>query len=319
MGRNEKEDRKSTILILSIIVIIVITIILSYFLYNNFNNYYKLYTKNKELNTKINELSKEFNSNTEKNRELVSEKESLSNIEENISDLKNDLFSLAGNLEKKIIDGNSPSKIAYITFDDGPYYSTLEVLDILDKYKIKATFFTIGLDKDDCYDNKGTSCAETYKLEVDKGHTIANHTYSHSIFRGLYSSPDYFINDVKKQEKLIEERTGYKTNIIRFPGGSGTSKAKLGISGTDTILSSLREMGYGWVDWTANDGDGGYVPNTTVAWNNFVKTINEDIEVVLFHDYSRETISILPKAIEYLEENNYIILPMFYDSIKVNK
>ena len=46
---------------------------------------------------------------------------------------------------------------------------------------------------------------------------------------------------------------------------------------------------------------------------------NEDIEVVLFHDYNNITLSILPQAIEYLEKNNYIILPLFYDSVMVNK
>ena len=156
----------------------------------------------------------------------------------------------------------------------------------------------------------------TNKKEFDNGHTIANHTYSHLIFNGLYSSVNSFINEVKKQENLIKEKTGYTTNILRFPGGSNTAAA-YGIK--NGAIEKLREMGYGWVDWTAQDGDGGAVNGTDDAWNRFTNSINEDIEVVLFHDYSTVTLQILPKAIEYLQNKNYILLPLFYDSVKVNK
>ena len=53
--------------------------------------------------------------------------------------------------------------------------------------------------------------------------------------------------------------------------------------------------------------------------DKFKNSIDEDIEVVLMHDYSRYTIQILPEAIDYLRENNYILLPLFYESVKVNK
>ena len=253
----------------------------------------------------------------EKNRILVDTKNELNNFDE--KELKKEIFDLASKLEERIISGDSKYKIAYLTFDDGPYYSTNKVLDILDEYKIKATFFTIGLDKDICFDNKAYSCADIYLKEVERGHTIANHTYNHAIFKGLYTSSSAFMDQVKKQEDLIKERTGVKTNIVRFPGGSGTANALLGKDGTNNIMQSLRENGYGWVDWTSQDGDGGYLPTYAAAWDNFINSINEDIEVVLFHDYSNITISMLPKAIEYLEENNYILLPLFYESVKVNK
>ncbi len=312
MERNKGKTRKSIILVLILLTLSVC--ILSYLSYNKYIKYNNILKDNKELNTKISTLKKEYEEEEKIKSNLQEEENSLNNKEKEIVKLKEEVFSLASNLEEKITNNESNYKIAYITFDDGPYHSTDEVLDILDKYKVKATFFTIGLDKDICYDNNNYSCAETYKKEVDRGHTIANHTYTHAIFRGLYNSTTSFINDVKRQEKLIEERTGYKTNIVRFPGGSSTAGNL-----KNSITNELKNMGYGWVDWTANDGDGGYVPNTTVAWTNFTNSINENIEVVLFHDYSKITISILPKAIEYLQENNYIILPLFYNSIKVNK
>lgn len=312
MERNKRKTSKSFIIIL--VLLIISTGILSYFVVGSYSKYKKYLNTNKELNSKITNLKKEYENEENTKLAFEEEKNTLNNAEENIKNLKEEVFSLASKLEEKILNGESNYKIAYITFDDGPYHSTDEVLEILDNYKVKATFFTIGLDKDICFDNRNYSCAETYKKEVDHGHTIANHTYTHLIFRGLYSSTTSFINDVKKQEALIEERTGVKTNIIRFPGGSATAGNL-----KNSIINELRNMGYGWVDWTAGDGDGGSVPNATVAWSNFTSQINENIEVILFHDYSKITISILPKAIEYLQDNNYILLPLFYESVKVNK
>ena len=63
----------------------------------------------------------------------------------------------------------------------------------------------------------------------------------------------------------------------------------------------------------------GYLPNKDVAWNNFTNSINQNIEVVLFHDYNKITLSILPDAIKYLKDNNYILLPLFYESNMINK
>ena len=315
VAKNKRENRNC---LATIIVFIITFIILSLLITNNYFTIDRLINKNKELNAKLliakNE-NVEKRTNQKKLNDIITE---YQNIDDTISMTKKEVFDLAKNLETKITNNETKYKIAYITFDDGPYHSTDQVLDILNKYEIKATFFTIGLDKDDCYDSPGYSCYNTYKKIVENGHTIANHTYSHQIFRGLYSSSDSFINQVKLQEKLIEERTGAKTNILRFPGGSSTANAKLG-NDINNVKAWLHENNYGWVDWTAQDGDGGYLPSYDTAWNNFTNSINENIEVILFHDYSYTTISMLPAAIEYLQNRDYIILPLFYDSVKVNK
>ena len=311
----EKDKRKiKPIFIALICTYILIIILLCYLTINNNFNIDNEKKIEKQLNTELTAHENEYNSFVEENKALMNRIDEINNIEKNLENVKSEVFNLASNLEKEISDGNSNYKIAYLTFDDGPYYSTNKVLEILNKYKIKATFFTIGLNKDICFDNKNFSCAETYKKIVDGGHTIANHTYSHAIFYGLYNSTDSFISQVKKQEELIQNRTGVKTNILRFPGGSTTA----GIL-KNSIIEQLRKNNYGWVDWSAQDGDGGNLTSYDAAWSNFTNSINEPIEVVLFHDYSEITISMLPQAIEYLQNNNYILLPLFYDSIKINK
>ena len=315
MEKNKSKTRKSLI---SIIIFIISFIILSLLIVNNYFIINKVTIKNKQLKANLALLKDDNKKKIENNKLLNDNLDELNKLDDTISITKKDVFNLAKELETKILDNKTNYKIAYITFDDGPYHSTDEVLNILKKYNVKATFFTIGLDKDTCYDNPNYSCYNTYKKIVDNGHTIANHTYSHQIFRGLYSSADSFTYQVKLQEELIQNRTGIKTNILRFPGGINTANA-LAKSHVSNIKNWLKENNYGWVDWTAQDGDGGYLPSYDVAWNNFTKTIDENIEVILFHDYSNITIAMLPEAIEYLEERDYILLPLFYDSIKINK
>lgn len=317
MGKSRKEIRnRSKIVIPSLLLLIVIC---SYFTYYTYMESDKVLAKKREFERKLDVVITEYD-NLYKEKELLKiEEEEIKNIDTKMIQVKEKVFSLAKDVEEKIQNGNSNYKIAYITFDDGPYHLTDKVLELLKEKKVKATFFTIGQDKDICYDDSAFSCSETYKKIVEAGHTIANHTYSHAINRGLYSSSDEFIKQVKKQEELIESRTGIKTTILRFPGGIGTANARLGYTGVEDIKNRLREIGYGWVDWTAQDGDGGYLPSYTQGWNTFVSSIDQPIEVVLFHDYSYVTYSLLNDAINYLENNNYILLPLFYDSIMISK
>ena len=314
MGKSRRKAKKSPIVV--IVIFSIGILLLSGLSVNNYFKCNKLIEKNKTLNVKLNEAQEKNTNTKQSNNELLSQKEELEHLDEKIANKKQEVFTLASQVETKIKNKETNYKIAYITFDDGPYYLTDTIIATLKKYQVKATFFTIGLNKDVCFDNRNYSCKETYKKIVDNGHTIANHTYSHLIFDGLYSSTNSFITQVQKQEDMIKERTGVTTNILRFPGGSN-SAAYYGVK--NSAIVKLREMGYGWVDWTAQDGDGGSLTDYNVGWNNFVGSINENIEVILFHDYNKTTASLLPKAIEYLEGKNYILLPLFYESVMINK
>ena len=311
MGKRIKEDKflKFESVILTIILILWIIIIsLNRLTYHN----------NKKMNPLEDKLHKtELKINDKKNKlnEINNNITNYSNIDEAILNTRKEYFSNIKSLEDDIIAGRSDKKIAYITFDDGPYYNTYKVLDILDEYDVKATFFTISMNGEYCYDNKDENCFSLYKEYVKRGHTIANHTYTHAIFKGLYSSTDSFLDAIDRQEAHIKEQTdGYVPNIVRFPGGSSTAKGL-----KEPIIEGLRERGYGWVDWSANDGDGGGLSSVEQAWNNFINTINDNIEVILFHDYNRYTTEILPDVITYLHDNGYEIYPLFYESNIINK
>ena len=77
----------------------------------------------------------------------------------------------------------SEYKEIYLTFDDGPSIYTDDILDILDKYQVKATFFVVY--------KEGETAASLYQRIVDEGHTLAMHSYSHK-YSEVYESVDSF-------------------------------------------------------------------------------------------------------------------------------
>ncbi|MGI6325073.1 MAG: polysaccharide deacetylase family protein [Bacilli bacterium] len=235
--------------------------------------------------------------------------EDLKGLDQKILTIKQQFFDNALAYETLVLQGKGTKKIAYLTIDDGPYSQyTPSFLDILDNYDILATFFLIG--------KPNPILEPIYKRIADSGHTIGNHTYSHAIKRGLYNSVDSFINDVIKQEKFLQTKTGVTTNIVRFPGGSMTAK-----SGYRTeILKRLRTLNYGYIDWNVSTGDSGGYPTPTSVLNNVLNGINDKkIAVILMHDFSYSTLLALPTMIEELKRRDYIFLPLFYESAKIIK
>ena len=225
------------------------------------------------------------------------------NIEEETNKLYEEYTDNINKLENMIVKKETKAKIAYLTFDDGPYDQTQKYLDVLKKNNVRATFFTLG--KQDYKD--------TYIKIVNEDHTLANHTYYHSIHNGLYKSSDNFMNQVQKLEDLIYSYTGHKTNIVRFPGGSATAgKYK------NEIINKLHNKGYKYVDWNCYTGDGS---NDLMAKHDayyyYQDTCKDDILVILMHDYNYSTLNNLEKIINDLKDRGYILLPLTNKSIMV--
>ncbi len=319
MGRRVTKRRKSKFLNNKKFLIIegILILLILFFSFGGIFLSYKINEMDKEYSLLKSKYKRLFNQyeNQKKEFEQGHDITTVEDIDKSIEETKNKYFQNIKTLEDNILAGKSDKKIAYLTFDDGPYYNTYQVLDILDQYHVKATFFTISMNGEYCFDNKSENCFALYKEYVKRGHTIANHTYTHAIRGGLYNSVDSFMDAVVRQEEHIKNQTGgYITNILRFPGGSAQAKGL-----KDPITDKLREKGYGWVDWTAQDGDGKGIASWDEGWNIFTSSINDNIEVVLFHDYNRITTEILPSAITYLQENGYQIYPLFYDSHVIQK
>ena len=225
------------------------------------------------------------------------------NVKEETSKLKEEYTDNIAKLEKMIVNKETNAKIAYLTFDDGPYDLTQKYLDILKSNNVRATFFTLGKTK---YEN-------TYKRIVNEGHTLANHTYYHNIHNGLYKSSDNFINQVKKLEDYIYSITNYKTTLVRFPGGSDQAGRLKG-----EIANKLHNMGYNYADWNCYTGDGSdklMAEHDAFYW--YKNTCKDDILVILMHDYNYSTVNNLDKIIKDLKERGYILLPLHNKSMMV--
>lgn len=207
-------------------------------------------------------------------------------------------------LGKKVSPSWEPekSKVAYLTFDDGPSYNTPEILKILKRYGIKATFFVNGWNK--------KNFKEMLRMIYEDGHALGNHTYSHR-YEIIYSSVENFMADLKKQEEMIYEATGIRPKIVRFPGGSDNLvSVRYGGKGImKKIADKLKEEGYIYVDWNASCGDASKPPLSKDQMKEAVRRTakGKNPVVLLLHDLDskKTTLEILPWIIEYLQGEGY--------------
>ena len=212
-----------------------------------------------------------------------------------------DKASVEANLAKE----NDTLKV-YLTFDDGPSKNTNAILDILDDYNVKATFFVVGKTDPD-------SLAAMKRI-VDEGHTIGMHSYSHK-YAEIYASPEAFREDFSKIENLIYDTTGVEPKYYRFPGGSSNRVSNIDMS---EYIKYLNDNGIKYFDWNVASGDA-----TTRAYSEdeLVENVMKDVvkyktSVVLMHDGNEKnaTVRALPKMIEALQSKGALILPISDDT-----
>ena len=264
-----------------------------------------------ELNSKIETIKTNIVTYDNQITGLNEEIDSLSDVESLIVEYKNAYPVLAKQLEEDIMAGRSDAKIAYLTFDDGPYLLTNKFLDVLDKYDVKATFFQLQKDENTGYDeDEYVVYDKIYQRIISSGHTLGNHTSSHKT-KYLYSDSDAFMEDLLKNRDFIKEHYGYTTDIMRFPGGISTSKGL-----KDELIERVHNDGYVYCEWNSITGDGNTVgPSVDQSIANVLDTTkNRNMLVILMHDYSNTTLKALPSIIEGLENQGYILLPLFHDS-----
>ena len=142
---------------------------------------------------------------------------------------------------------NPTDKTIYLTFDDGPGPYTGQLLDLLARYNVKASFFVTG-DGSKYYDMIGRA--------YDEGHSIGVHTYSHN-YRSIYSGEDAFFQDLSAVEEIVLAQTGSYTKLYRFPGGSSNTVSSFNPGIVTRLVKALGDLGYSYLDWTVASGDAG--------------------------------------------------------------
>lgn len=151
-----------------------------------------------------------------------------------------------------------------LTFDDGPHpVYTPEILDILEEYGVKATFFTIGQNVEWYND--------VFQMEYAAGHEIGNHTYSHLNLRKLpYKA---VCREIERAENLVYESVEYRTRLLRPPEGA---------FGND-LCKAAAELDYTVICWSVDTLDWAHTPSDKIAENVLSSVKGGDI--ILFHDY----------------------------------
>ena len=192
-------------------------------------------------------------------------------------------------------------KVLYLTFDDGPSALTPQILDILDKYDVKATFFVTGF---------ATDCSKYIKEAYDRGHTIGMHTYSHD-YSNVYKSAEAYYKDLDKISRLCKKELGFIPHYIRFPGGSSNTVSSNYCDGIMTYLSKdVLKKGYQYYDWNCTNGDavGGRQP-VGKLYKNAVEAAGGTDLVMLCHDSGdkQTTVDSLSKIIEYYQAEGYVL------------
>lgn len=189
----------------------------------------------------------------------------------------------------------SPDKVVYLTFDDGPSAVTDTILKTLDKYDIKATFFVVP--------NGTAESNRRLKAIADAGHTLAIHTACHE-YNTIYASVEAYLTDFELAFRRVEEATGVRCDIFRFPGGSINSYNR---HVYQPLIAEMLRRGFTYYDWNASSDDSAGQTTATGIANRAVQTTTARNAILLCHDAPAKTATAkaLPTIIEKLQAKGY--------------
>ena len=282
MALNGLENKEKLIkyryILIAILFIIIVLLIIFLFIVKNSNNEENNNNED-DLNTVANKEQEEelMVIALDKNKESEESKEKLKQEEENATG------------------------VIYLTFDDGPTSdSTPQILDILKRKDVKATFFVLHYSEEN---------AKYIKREQSDGHTIALHGYTHT-YSEVYQSADTCIQNFRKIQEQVKQTTGITSNIIRFPGGSSNTISRKYCQGVMTELSQrVIDEGFRYFDWNVDSDDAGRARTSDDIFSNVTSGIKAHRNnVVLMHDFggNHKTIGALESIIDYGLENGYV-------------
>lgn len=190
-------------------------------------------------------------------------------------------------------------KVIYLTFDDGPSQYTEQLLDVLDAYNVKATFFVVD-----------TAYSDLIAEEFKRGHSVGIHTASHDYDR-IYASEEAYFADLQHMQDLIVCLTGQRTTLVRFPGGSSNTVSKFNPGIMTKLAADLTDMGYQYFDWNVSSGDAGETTDTQRVYENVINGVQwQNVSIVLQHDIKGYSVAAVEKIIIWGLNNGYTFLPL---------
>lgn len=181
------------------------------------------------------------------------------------------------------------NKCVALTFDAAwGNEDTQQLIDILEKYNIKATFFVVG--------DWVTKYPESVKALFDAGHEVMNHSDNHAHFSKL--STEQIIADVNACNDKIEEVTGVRPTLFRAPYGEYD----------DHVIEAVESMGMHVIQWDVDSLD--WKDLSAGEITNRVQRGVSAGSIVLFHNAAKHTPEALPAIIEGLIAEGYSMAPV---------
>ncbi len=317
--------QKTNIIFLFVIFLLVAALSgVSYFAYEKHAEYVEISASISDNNTALEQAQKTIDELTSKiadydaqtvqneqekaelNSQLQAALEQKAKLEQENSSLKNQIEQLKAQkrreeLQQAIALKNSANQadtaqggICYLTFDDGPSDNTLKILDILDAYGIKATFFVVG-----------TAKTQYMPQIVSRGHAIGLHSATHN-YSSIYADVNSYLSDIQQISDIVYNTTGVRSNIMRFPGGGSNKVSAKYCSGIMTDLTvRMPSLGYSYYDWNVSSGDASAqkVSASAIANNVLNGARGKSSICVLMHDTAAKTTTVeaLPSIIEGLD------------------
>ncbi|MFP4481529.1 MAG: polysaccharide deacetylase family protein [Thermovirgaceae bacterium] len=190
---------------------------------------------------------------------------------------------------RPVMHGPDSIRAVALTFDDGPHrWHTPELLDILRKWDVKASFFVVG-----------QCVAENPRLLQkihEEGHCIANHSWSHPDLTRF--SKKTLVDEIRFCNQVVEALTGGRPKFFRPPGGRWNDEV-LSVASEENLLSVL---------WTVNAYDVPPKPPEELA--ELILRRTRPGAIVLLHDGGGATAEALPIIIERLLSEDYLFVTL---------
>lgn len=185
-------------------------------------------------------------------------------------------------------------KIIYLTFDDGPAGKvTKDILDILKKDSVPATFFLIG--------NQIKGQEDLIKRIYNEGHSLGLHSMSHKK-NSLYSSNESFLKEMLDTQEAINSIVGFKPTILRFPFGCNNNYYKI----SQSMVNLLHENNLKIYDWNTDSGDGANPNSNPSVFIRNSKSNKGSVFLLMHCAYmSKNSVKALPDIIKYYKDNGY--------------
>lgn len=197
---------------------------------------------------------------------------------------------------RSLWNGSKSRNVVALTFDDGPKPEFCQpILDTLDRYGAKATFFVVGKEAQDNPD--------LIMRMVDSGNEVANHTYSHISVKAMPSGQA--LGDIQRCSQVIYDITRQQPKYFRPPGGTSN----------DRLSPGLKKMGLKTVYWSLNAVD--YIETTPgyevpedfqIMAVALAKRLVDKVTpgtIILLHNGSEQTVRALPFVLMELKRKGY--------------